>query len=209
MMKRLQRYKNDDESISVFPAEIRKVPKSLEDIVRTTKFNKSEIRLLYKGFKQECPHGAVTEREFQTIYSHFFPHGNCQSYTSFLFRILDRRKRMYFTFEDYIQTLSVLIRGSMKEKLQWVFRFYDISDDGRLTKQTIEKMLRSLYDLLGSNNNIHQPVSDDTVEKHSAIVFEKLDCQRTGSINFDDFEKYCLRDEQLINTINLLSSTAI
>ena len=23
----------------------------------------------------------------------------------------------------------------MKEKLQWIFRFYDISDDGKLTKQ--------------------------------------------------------------------------
>ncbi len=42
----------DDEPISILPAEIRKVPKSLEDIVRITKFNKSEIRLLYKGFKQ-------------------------------------------------------------------------------------------------------------------------------------------------------------
>jgi hypothetical protein len=41
----------------------------------------------------------MTEREFQAIYSHFFPHGNCQNYTSFLFRLLDRRKRMYFTFE--------------------------------------------------------------------------------------------------------------
>ena len=42
----------DDDPISLFPAENRKVPKSLEDIVRITKFNKSEIRLLYKGFKQ-------------------------------------------------------------------------------------------------------------------------------------------------------------
>ena len=45
---------NDDDSISIFPSEIRKVPKSLEDVVRTTKFSKSEIRLLYKGFKQVC-----------------------------------------------------------------------------------------------------------------------------------------------------------
>lgn len=104
---------------SILPVETRKVPKSLEEIVRITKFSKSEIRLLYKGFKQvckmkimfdfndkwnfffikECPNGAVTQREFQAIYSHFFPHGNCQNYTSFLFRVLDRRKRMYFTFE--------------------------------------------------------------------------------------------------------------
>jgi len=43
---------SDDEPISIVPVEIRKVPKSLEDIVQKTKFNKSEIRLLYKGFKQ-------------------------------------------------------------------------------------------------------------------------------------------------------------
>jgi hypothetical protein len=43
---------NDDDDISIFPVGIRKVPKSLEEIVRITKFNKSEIRLLYKGFKQ-------------------------------------------------------------------------------------------------------------------------------------------------------------
>ena len=114
-----------DDNPSFLTVTTRKVPKSLEEIVRITKFNKSEIRLLYKGFKQvhlkekcrgmmfilfffqECPSGAVTEREFQSIYSHFFPHGNCQSYTRFLFRILDRRKRMYFTFEVIDRLLCV------------------------------------------------------------------------------------------------------
>ena len=38
--------------------------------------------------------------------------------------------------------------------------------------QTFETILRSLYDLLGSNNCIHQPVTDDTVEKHTNIIFE-------------------------------------
>jgi hypothetical protein len=42
---------HDDEP-SLSSTEARKVPKSLEEIVRITKFNKSEIRLLYKGFKQ-------------------------------------------------------------------------------------------------------------------------------------------------------------
>ncbi len=65
------------------------------------RYEKSIFVLMKRKFHvlQECPSGAVTEREFQTIYSHFFPHGNCQNYTSFLFRVLDRRKRMYFTFE--------------------------------------------------------------------------------------------------------------
>jgi hypothetical protein len=59
--------------------------------------------------------------------------------------------------------------------------------------KTFETILRSLYDLLGPNIFLHQPVTDETVEKHSSILFEKLDLGHSGSINLDDFEKYCLR----------------
>ncbi|CAF0983481.1 unnamed protein product [Adineta ricciae] len=207
-MQHIQFTQNDDYPM-IFPVDIRKVPKSLEEIVRITKFNKSEIRLLYKGFKQECPSGAVTESEFQAIYSHFFPHGNCQNYTRFLFRVLDRRKRMYFTFEDYIQTLSILVRGSTKEKLHWIFRFYDISDDGKLTKQTFTTILRSIYDLLGSSMFVHQPITDENIEKHSALIFDKLDSHHSGTINLDDFESYCLHDVQLVETVEFLSSNLV
>ena len=35
--------------------------------------------------------------------------------------------------------------------------------------KTFETILRSLYDLLGPNIYIHQPVTDETVEQHSAV----------------------------------------
>jgi hypothetical protein len=38
--------------------------------------------------------------------------------------------------------------------------------------KTFEMILRSLYDLLGPSMYIHQPVTDDIVEKHSAVLFE-------------------------------------
>jgi len=40
------------------------------------------------------------------------------------------------------------------------------------TYQTFETILRSLYDLLGHNSYIHQPVTDSTIKKHSSILFE-------------------------------------
>lgn len=62
----------------------------------------------------------MTEREFQTIYAHFFPHGNCKNYTSFLFRLLDRRKRMYFTFEVIGSHLNARITNLFKKKKRTV-----------------------------------------------------------------------------------------
>jgi hypothetical protein len=57
----------NDSSSSVSTVQVRKVPKSLEEIVRTTKFSKAEIRLLYKGFKQVW---TVNNCVFIVIFNH-------------------------------------------------------------------------------------------------------------------------------------------
>ena len=36
----------------------------------------STFRMMYRGFKQECPNGAVNEDTFKEIYEKFFPHGS-------------------------------------------------------------------------------------------------------------------------------------
>jgi hypothetical protein len=46
-------------------------------------------------------------------------------------------------------------------------------------------------------------VNDDTVEKHSAVLFDKLDLRHVGSVNLDDFEKYCLHVRRRRIEINI------
>ena len=36
-------------------------------------------RMMYRGFKQECPNGAVNEDTFKEIYEKFFPYGSKQN----------------------------------------------------------------------------------------------------------------------------------
>ncbi|XP_024084333.1 Kv channel-interacting protein 1-like [Cimex lectularius] len=64
----------------VYEIETSRVPKpmpvALEDLCRQTKFTRQEIRVMYRGFKQECPEGVVQEDAFRDIYSKFFPHGS-------------------------------------------------------------------------------------------------------------------------------------
>lgn len=38
-------------------------------------------------------------------------------------------------FEDFVIGLSVLLRGSVTEKLNWAFNLYDINKDGYITKE--------------------------------------------------------------------------
>ncbi|GFY32949.1 calsenilin [Trichonephila clavipes] len=51
-------------------------PERLDALCKTTKFSRKEIRLMYQGFKQECPTGVVTEENFKDIFAQFFPQGD-------------------------------------------------------------------------------------------------------------------------------------
>jgi len=36
--------------------------------------------------------------------------------------------------QDFVTALSILLRGSVREKLQWTFNLYDINHDGYINK---------------------------------------------------------------------------
>ncbi|CAF0735025.1 unnamed protein product [Adineta steineri] len=166
-------------------------PRSLDEIVKCTRFSKSEIRLLYRSFKQDCPGGNVSEERLREIYLQLFPQGNSVKYAHYLFAVIDRNHRGTFTFDDYILTLSVLCRGTIDEKLRWIFRLYDINGDGQLTRENVAEVILSLYDLLGT---AAQPrVDEREILQHVDKIFESFDPMQTEEITMDDFIDYCKR----------------
>lgn len=42
-------------------------------------------------------------------------------------------------WQDFVIGLSVLLRGSVTEKLNWAFNLYDINKDGYITKEVLTK----------------------------------------------------------------------
>uniref|UniRef100_A0A674B1G1 Potassium voltage-gated channel interacting protein 2 n=1 Tax=Salmo trutta TaxID=8032 RepID=A0A674B1G1_SALTR len=74
-------------------------PEGLDKLQEQTKFNKKELQVLYRGFKNECPSGVVNEETFKTIYSTFFPQGDSGAYAHFLFEAFDTNKNGSVSFE--------------------------------------------------------------------------------------------------------------
>ena len=53
-------------------------PSNLDDLCHLTRYSREEIKLIYRGFKQECPSGVVDEESFKELYGQFYPlGGNC------------------------------------------------------------------------------------------------------------------------------------
>ncbi len=109
-------------------------PRSLDELVICTKFSKKEIQILYQGFKQDCPYGIVNEEIFQNIYRQFFPFADTKSYAHLIFSTFNLRSSGFVTFEDFLICLSTLSRGTIEDRLKWIFTLYDTKRSGRLTK---------------------------------------------------------------------------
>lgn len=83
-----------------------------------------------------------------------------------------------FIFQDFVQNLSILSRGSLEEKLRWAFTLYDINGDGYITREEMTDIVTAIYDLMGK---LTEPcIEDDTVkEKVDRIFSVSTNCQLT------------------------------
>ena len=41
------------------------------------------------------------------------------------------------SLQDFVTALSILLRGTVREKLQWTFNLYDINKDGYINKEVL------------------------------------------------------------------------
>lgn len=175
---------------------VRYRPDNLDDITAATKFSKDEIRWVYRAFKQECPSGAISELTFKNIYAKFFPLGDSSQYAHYVFAALDREQSGTITFRDFMLGLSVVMKGTLQERLRWAFSLYDVNHDGYITRAEMFAVISAIYDLMGNSGH----VADHCPELHVNKIFKKLDLNNDGVITVDEFINYCSMDENIRNS---------
>ena len=76
--------------------------------------------------------------------------------------------------------LSLLARGSLKEKLEWAFTLYDINRDGIITRDEMLCVISSIYNMMG---RFSEPlVDEDTARDHVDLIF-RASIKRCGHPN--------------------------
>ncbi|XP_050976304.1 calsenilin isoform X2 [Labeo rohita] len=185
-------------------AMVRHQPEGLEQLQAQTKFTRKELQSLYRGFKNECPSGLVDEETFKSIYSQFFPQGDATTYAHFLFNAFDMDRNGSIRFEDFVIGLSVLLRGSVTEKLRWAFNLYDINKDGYITKEEMLAIMKSIYDMMGRYT--FPSVKDDAAFEHVEKFFQKMDRNRDGVVTIDEFIETCQKDENIMSSMQLFEN---
>jgi Ca2+-binding EF-hand superfamily protein len=73
-------------------------------------------------------------------------------------------------FQDFVQGLSILSRGSLDEKLRWTFSLYDINGDGCITREEMTDIVTAIYELMGK---FTEPcVDESTVKEKVDHIFQ-------------------------------------
>ncbi|XP_071273920.1 calsenilin-like isoform X1 [Agelaius tricolor] len=203
-------------------------PEGLEQLLARTKFTKSELQSLYRGFKNECPSGLVDEETFTLIYSRFFPHGgesgvpqppggpgqyreryresrsgpaDASSYAHFLFDAFDADRNGALCFQDFAVGLSVLLRGTEQQKLRWTFDLYDVNKDGYVSKEDMLEIMKSIYAMMGQPAPGHSAPA-----QHVELFFQKMDRNGDGVVTFEEFLATCQEDKDIMSSMQIFHS---
>ncbi|XP_061578690.1 Kv channel-interacting protein 2-like [Cololabis saira] len=179
-------------------------PEGLDHLVQQTKFSKKELQVLYRGFKNECPSCIVNEETFKSIYSQFFPQGDSSMYAHFLFEAFDTHNNGSVSFEDFVVSLSIILRGSITDKLSWAFNLYDLNKDGCITREEMTDIMHSIYDMMGKYT--HPSMKDTAPKEHVDSFFQKMDKNNDGVVTIDEFLDMCQKDENIIQSMHLFDN---
>uniref|UniRef100_A0A8D0F708 Potassium voltage-gated channel interacting protein 3 n=1 Tax=Strix occidentalis caurina TaxID=311401 RepID=A0A8D0F708_STROC len=174
--------------VEVELSAVRHQPEGLEQLLAQTKFTKKELQSLYRGFKNECPSGLVDEETFKLIYSQFFPQGDASTYAHFLFDAFDADRNGALCFQDFVIGLSVLLRGTVHQKLKWAFNLYDINKDGYITKERD-----------GDSGN-------GAPAEHVELFFQKMDRNGDGVVTFEEFLETCQKDKDIMSSMQIFEN---
>ncbi|KFP85220.1 EF-hand calcium-binding domain-containing protein 1, partial [Acanthisitta chloris] len=109
-----------------------------------------------------------------------------------VFRVFDRDRDKCISVVEWVEGLSIFLRGTLEEKIKYCFEVYDRNGDGYISREEMFHMLK--------NTLVKQPLeedSDEGIKDLVEIALKKMDYDHDGKLSFADFEK-AVRDENLL-----------
>lgn len=75
----------------------------------------------------------------------------------------------FLLFQEFLAILSKVSRGTIQEKMQWIFGLYDLNGDGLITKNEMLDVVSSIYEMLG--HHTEPQVEENSASDHVDKIF--------------------------------------
>uniref|UniRef100_A0A7I4YYQ7 EF-hand domain-containing protein n=1 Tax=Haemonchus contortus TaxID=6289 RepID=A0A7I4YYQ7_HAECO len=118
-------YKNEELDVEEFTerCDVGVRPPPLDELARTTRFNRRWIKYMYAKFKNECPTGRMLEPEFRHVLASIIaPERATDQYFSRLFLAFSSDDKKAVTFQNLIECLSLIQPQTAESNALWTIR---------------------------------------------------------------------------------------
>ncbi|KAK9456611.1 hypothetical protein V1511DRAFT_456750 [Dipodascopsis uninucleata] len=173
----------------------------LQELQKSTYFDRRELQQWYKDFLKDCPSGQLTKAEFQKIYKQFFPFGDPSSFAEYVFNVFDNDRSGTIDFKEFICALSITARGTVEEKLLWSFQLYDIDNDGKISYSEMLAIVEAIYKMVGTMKQL--PEDEATPKKRVDKIFAAMDKNADGELTLDEFKEGSKLDPTIVSALNI------
>ena len=111
-----------------------------------------------------------------------------------MFALCDADQNGFISFREFADMTVIFSKGSPDEKLELMFRMYDLSGEGQLDRDEFKKMLKSMMELVNAS------VTGDQMNSLVDSMFTAAGFENKQHLTVDDF-KVLMRDhkEELSN----------
>ena len=107
-----------------------------------TKFSEPEALILHRLVQQECENGLISEERLVKVYAEMFPMGNVSKYVKLVFNTMDQERNGFIKCGDFLDFISIIARGSTRERAVLCFHMFDVGREGVLMKHDFEQVFR-------------------------------------------------------------------
>jgi len=163
----------------------------LENLHDSTHFTLEELEALYSNWQKQAKNGLVGKAEFEAGLKEIGildPLVLEQNFSAF-----DVNKDGQINFKEFVTGLSVVQKGTMEERLKFLFNAYDTDGSGTLTPDEVFNIFKASLASKG------QPVDNEEITKMVNECFRQIDVNNDGEINFEEFKAAVANQQLMIN----------
>jgi Ca2+-binding EF-hand superfamily protein len=177
----------------------------LNSLCDQTKFDKSELKTLQASFielaaKQGNPN-TITEDEFREALASVGIVESDQVILHSLFSVMDKAHDGQVNFKDFVTSASVMVSGSIKDKLHFSFELYcGGGEGGTVAKTEMQQILLHLNNTASLFGDPH--LTEEEITSLVNDVYTKHDPESTGTLSYAQYMSAVAENPVLIQFLS-------
>uniref|UniRef100_A0A1B6LX04 EF-hand domain-containing protein n=1 Tax=Graphocephala atropunctata TaxID=36148 RepID=A0A1B6LX04_9HEMI len=113
-----------------------------------------------------------------------------------IFSAFDRENRLVITKESWLLGMSLLLRGSLDERIAFCFKVYDFMGEGYIKRDQMFRLLKHTF-----RGTLLDEDPEEYVRDLIDLIMTKMDLDRDGLVSFDDYSRSVRKTPALLEAL--------